>query len=783
MSSVRRNVLFLMTLFITLLTPFYLIWITLHVPVVGLSVEKDKSGQWHISHVTTISWANQRGIKIGETVTSVNGGEPGNHPTIRKYNIVENVESFEVVRNGSRFTYRISKDMPPDLFVYHTLVPTVAFIVFLAFSLFLYTKKREDKSAIILILFLLAVGLSYLSAGGSARGDSVARFINGMTFLFIPVLFLHFLYHYYGRLNIRLCHSRLLPVLYGVNGALIFINGIFIMGEFGKLFSVIRISQLALFSISTFICLYTMLAGCIRYRKTMYEPVLKLMVAGLTVVFFPFIGLVAIPKILGGAELIPGALAAVFLILLPVFLIYLVTANRLLDIDFVIHRLRYYSLLSLFPTAGILLLLYLIDREFTLIQRIQSFIVIYLGIIIFFYIKEELDFRFRPKLFKEKYNFQASLDRFSYDIAKVMKIPDLEERLIAEVREVLPVKSVGLFEMDLTNFSISIKKGSVDSSYERIANQFKQDSSLISVGEYKDLDDGIVLMVGEHRRKCYLLWIGEKRNRVDFNQNEKVWLKTIAHYTSIVYENLHLVKGIIKELEKLEESVNKQTSAPPWILRLLFNLSEKERRRLASDLHDSALQDQLLWYRQLEMISSDPEIPSGLTERLDEVKEGFLDVIHQIRETCNELRPPFLKEKGMVEALEDLSGFAQLRSDYVVHFHADFNQDLDYDHILAIYRIVQELLTNASKHSKATLVHITLGSNNESIYLNYRDNGVGMDLSLLQPSFQHMGLSGVKERVLSLEGEIHFHSTVGEGLEVSICIPVTPAAGIYEPVV
>lgn len=247
MSNMRKNVLFLMTVFITLLTPFYLIWITLHVPFVGLSIEKDKTGQWHISHVTKISWANQHGIKLGETVTSVNGSEPGKHPMVKKYNIVENVESFELVRNGERFTYRISKDMFPELFVYHTLVPTVAFIVFLAFSLFLYTKKREDKSAIILILFLLAVGLSYLSAGGSARGDSAARFINGMTFLFIPVLFLHFLYHYYGRLNIRLCHSKLLSALYGVNGALIFINGVFIIGEFGKLFPIIRISQLSFF--------------------------------------------------------------------------------------------------------------------------------------------------------------------------------------------------------------------------------------------------------------------------------------------------------------------------------------------------------------------------------------------------------------------------------------------------------------------------------------------------------------------------------------------------------
>ena len=86
-------------------------------------------------------------------------------------------------------------------------------------------------------------------------------------------------------------------------------------------------------------------------------------------------------------------------------------------------------------------------------------------------------------------------------------------------------------------------------------------------------------------------------------------------------------------IEKLEEAVRYKDSAHPWVSRLLFSLSEKERRRLALDLHDSALQDQLLWYRKLVIISEDERIPVDLRAELDNMAEGLLDVTHQIRET------------------------------------------------------------------------------------------------------------------------------------------------------
>ncbi|MNI49183.1 Sensor histidine kinase ComP [compost metagenome] len=91
--------------------------------------------------------------------------------------------------------------------------------------------------------------------------------------------------------------------------------------------------------------------------------------------------------------------------------------------------------------------------------------------------------------------------------------------------------------------------------------------------------------------------------------------------------------------------------------------------------------------------------------------------------------------------------------------------------MLTIFRIVQELLRNAGKHAKASNIMISL-EQKTGIRLTYKDDGVGLKLEDLNDSYQHMGLSGIKERVHSLEGRIDFKSEMGNGLEVSIFLPL-----------
>jgi two-component system sensor histidine kinase ComP len=210
---------------------------------------------------------------------------------------------------------------------------------------------------------------------------------------------------------------------------------------------------------------------------------------------------------------------------------------------------------------------------------------------------------------------------------------------------------------------------------------------------------------------------------------------------------------------------------PLGILRLFFKLSENERKNLSQDLHDAALQEQIIWYRKLEALSSDRNLPNGLREQLQQITDGLLDVIYEIRSTCNELRPPMLKETGLKTSI--LFDSMQLRTNYGIYFDAcDFQDHLNEDLSIGIYRIVQELLHNATKHAKATEVHINLTSYLDHVRLVYEDNGVGMNLTSDEESFQSMGIYGIKERVRSMEGNIELRSSPEQGLVVFVSIPV-----------
>jgi two-component system sensor histidine kinase ComP len=249
---------------------------------------------------------------------------------------------------------------------------------------------------------------------------------------------------------------------------------------------------------------------------------------------------------------------------------------------------------------------------------------------------------------------------------------------------------------------------------------------------------------------------------------EEEWLETAVHYVTLLYDNLHLIEDLMK---RLEDMVTKNET-PKWMLRLLFKLSEKERSSLSSDLHDSVLQDLIIWYRKLESLRSSAAFDEETKRELIQIEEGLLDAIHQIRITCNELRPPFLLKMGLVESLKSLFSYTRMFSNYEIEFSAErLDCSLNEEQILGVYRIVQELLNNATKHSKATKVTMELKGGKDQIYFSYSDDGVGMDLSAFEGSFQHMGIAGIEKRVLSLEGEVELKSAPQKGFHVTISLP------------
>lgn len=357
----------------------------------------------------------------------------------------------------------------------------------------------------------------------------------------------------------------------------------------------------------------------------------------------------------------------------------------------------------------------------------------------------ELELKYR----KDRYErLQNSLKSFSQDLSSVMKISDLKTRLLQELQTILPTSDPRIVE------------------YNRESR--KAPIAQLAVGKLEHVADKVWINIGERKDSAYMLVIHASAISEPM---DTIWLETLVYYAVMVFESLNVIENLMNQLESSLQS----SEAPQWVLRLLFNLSEQQRLNLSSDLHDTVLQDQIDLYRRLESLLNRYEIEQEIWDQLKGIEQGLLDTIHQIRMTCNELRPPLLREMGLVRALENLFDYTQVSSMYRISFATEKLDGvvLNEEQTIGIYRMVQELLNNATKHSQASELTFHL-SNKEGLFiLEYKDDGVGMDLDKLNPSFNNMGLSSMRQRVGSLDGTIEFYSQRGSGLRVNIKIPIT----------
>ncbi|MFE8700481.1 PAS domain S-box protein [Cytobacillus sp. FJAT-54145] len=349
---------------------------------------------------------------------------------------------------------------------------------------------------------------------------------------------------------------------------------------------------------------------------------------------------------------------------------------------------------------------------------------------------------------------QNSLKSYSQEVSNTMRLSELEVKLVKELETVI------------TNSEPKVI------IYNRESETFVGDSSLkmcishLTVGKQKAFDDRVFILIGDRNHLSYFLTIDAAAIE---DKMESIYVDTLVYYTVMVFESLSVIENLMNQLE----TALKWKERPQWISRLLFNLSEKQRLELSSNLHHTVLLDQFTLYRRLEVILKEQSFNREVKEELIDVSQGLLDSIHQIKITCNDLRPPLLREIGLVSALENIFEFTQVSSTYKIAFTTKntSNLSLDDEQTIGIYRVVQELLNNATKHSEATNLHFHLSQLEDQLILQYLDNGKGFNESGITPSFNSMGISGMRERVQSLNGSIKFHSKPGEGLLVRIKIP------------
>jgi len=201
-------------------------------------------------------------------------------------------------------------------------------------------------------------------------------------------------------------------------------------------------------------------------------------------------------------------------------------------------------------------------------------------------------------------------------------------------------------------------------------------------------------------------------------------------------------------------------------LRRIVTAQELERRRLARELHDEtgqALTSILLGLKQLE--------GAGAPEAVAELRELVVATLQDVRRLAVELRPKVLDDFGLFPALERLTqGFAEQTGIAVDLEASTITERMPLDVETAIYRIVQESLTNVVKHARAERVSILLTRSDGRIKVVIEDDGTGFDPSSADGG--GLGLVGMRERIELLDGALTVESSATSGTTVAVEVPV-----------
>ena len=227
----------------------------------------------------------------------------------------------------------------------------------------------------------------------------------------------------------------------------------------------------------------------------------------------------------------------------------------------------------------------------------------------------------------------------------------------------------------------------------------------------------------------------------------------------------------ISELKKKEHQIEESRDLLRELAARRDTAREEERKRIAREVHDEL--GQMLSVQRLEIATMKFQFgdrDNKLGERCQRLLEITDKTIQVVRNVATALRPAAL-DMGIAPALAWLTGGFRQRTGIACQLLcAEEEIDLDEEQSIAVFRIVQESLTNITRYAEAQQVYIALESSGKQHYrLSIRDDGKGFDSAAMRS--RSFGLIGIQERALMLGGEAHIFSTPGQGTAIEVRIP------------
>ncbi len=210
----------------------------------------------------------------------------------------------------------------------------------------------------------------------------------------------------------------------------------------------------------------------------------------------------------------------------------------------------------------------------------------------------------------------------------------------------------------------------------------------------------------------------------------------------------------------------------------ILHAQEQERKRIARELHDETSQVLTSLLISLALLEETVTGEAGRA-RIADTRALAHQTLRAVRNLSIDLRPSALDDLGLLPALRWYIKEYQQKCRIEVEFTATGLKDrLPPEMETAIYRIVQESLTNTAKHAHANKVWVTVAGDGAQVRVRTRDDGRGFDVpAVLKTPWQDrgLGLAGMMERASLLGGAVHISSHPGAGTTVDVAIPLLPS--------
>lgn len=243
------------------------------------------------------------------------------------------------------------------------------------------------------------------------------------------------------------------------------------------------------------------------------------------------------------------------------------------------------------------------------------------------------------------------------------------------------------------------------------------------------------------------------------------------------------IRDLQRTLNGMAQRIQAARAALRRYIAQITRAQEDERRRIARDLHDETIQELIALDQRIQMLGLDLQARGAPeAERAEGIHHAATDIVAGIRRLTRALRPIYLEDLGLLPALRMQASAAQETMGIPVALQrAGTERRLDPANELAVYRIVQEALSNVARHARATHVRIEIEYGPEALICRVIDDGVGF-IASAQNGYAaddgHFGIIGMRERADLAGATLEIVSSPGAGTTVEVLVPYTsqPAA-------